>query len=333
MSNFRRRLIMSIKKKENFDDFKKLEYIETTGTQYIDTGYFPNPTTTKIETRFSLTNNTVIIQRIFGARDNPKSVSPGSCNIFFNVNQDKIRLDWTGKLLTKYVNLNEEITLICINNKATVIQNGVSTEQIGSEKLTTKLPYSMYIGTFNNAGTVDGIGAYAKWENFKIYDENNNLVMRMIPCYRKSDGEIGMYDLVNNKFYTNRGTGTFIKGPDVLFDYEEFYNNYVTIPNSDVGRYAIKLEPNTSYIVRTNLQFIPYGQSNPSSKVFVISGSNTIWTPSTSLNGVLPDKPRTITTNSQGYMCIGIYVTGAYVVNKSEFEDDTAWVKIEKAEN
>ncbi len=36
-----------------------------------------------------------------------------------------------------------------------------------------------------------------------------------VPCYRKSDDEIGMYDLVNDIFYTNQGTGTFTKGPEV----------------------------------------------------------------------------------------------------------------------
>lgn len=39
--------------------------------------------------------------------------------------------------------------------------------------------------------------------------------MNLVPCYRKSDGEIGMYDLVNGVFYTNSGSGTFIKGDDV----------------------------------------------------------------------------------------------------------------------
>lgn len=36
-----------------------------------------------------------------------------------------------------------------------------------------------------------------------------------VPCYRKSDGEIGMYDTVSKTFYTNAGTGTFLKGADV----------------------------------------------------------------------------------------------------------------------
>lgn len=111
------------------------------------------------------------------------------------------------------------------------------------------------------------------------------------------------------------------------FDYEEFYSNYVTVPPSNVGRYAIKLEPNTSYIVSTNLG------ANGASKVFVVSGSNTKWSPSTRNNGVLPNNPRTITTDSEGNMCIGIYVAGSNMVNKSEFLNGTAWVKIEKVED
>lgn len=37
----------------------------------------------------------------------------------------------------------------------------------------------------------------------------------LIPCYRKSDGVIGMYDLISNLFYTNAGSGSFTKGADV----------------------------------------------------------------------------------------------------------------------
>lgn len=36
-----------------------------------------------------------------------------------------------------------------------------------------------------------------------------------VPCYRKSDGEIGYYERINGVFYTNVGTGTFSRGPDV----------------------------------------------------------------------------------------------------------------------
>lgn len=36
-----------------------------------------------------------------------------------------------------------------------------------------------------------------------------------IPCYRKSDGVIGIYDRINETFYVNAGTGTLTKGSDV----------------------------------------------------------------------------------------------------------------------
>ena len=37
----------------------------------------------------------------------------------------------------------------------------------------------------------------------------------IIPCYRKSDGAIGMYDVANSRFFTNAGSGSFGKGADV----------------------------------------------------------------------------------------------------------------------
>lgn len=50
---------------------------------------------------------------------------------------------------------------------------------------------------------------------FKIYD-NDVIVRNFIPCYRKSDSKPGMYDLVNNVFYTNSATGAdFTTGPAV----------------------------------------------------------------------------------------------------------------------
>jgi len=48
----------------------------------------------------------------------------------------------------------------------------------------------------------------------KVY-KNDVKVLDLIPCYRKADGVIGMYDTVNEVFYTNNGSGTFEKGADV----------------------------------------------------------------------------------------------------------------------
>lgn len=50
---------------------------------------------------------------------------------------------------------------------------------------------------------------------FKHWNKDGEIVRDMIPCYRKSDGEIGMYDLVSKIFFTNAGSGAFTKGADV----------------------------------------------------------------------------------------------------------------------
>ena len=70
-------------------------------------------------------------------------------------------------------------------------------------------------------GSFDGnspnpMGAYnMKVYRLKLYEEDE-LVREYVPCYRESDNEIGLYELLNNVFYTNNGTGTFNKGNDIV---------------------------------------------------------------------------------------------------------------------
>lgn len=42
--------------------------------------------------------------------------------------------------------------------------------------------------------------------------------LHLVPCYRKSDSVVGMYDMVSGTFYTNSGSGSFTAGSDVLSD-------------------------------------------------------------------------------------------------------------------
>ena len=51
----------------------------------------------------------------------------------------------------------------------------------------------------------------------KYYKQKRNgqTIVDLIPCYRKSDNVIGMYDVATSTFYTNQGSGTFTKGNDV----------------------------------------------------------------------------------------------------------------------
>lgn len=53
----------------------------------------------------------------------------------------------------------------------------------------------------------------------------NESDLKLIPCYRKSDNVIGMYDIVTGRFFTDLGEGTLSKGADLnelIVDPEEY---------------------------------------------------------------------------------------------------------------
>lgn len=62
--------------------------------------------------------------------------------------------------------------------------------------------------------SVDSI-AYAKVFSCQIYDNSNVLIRDFVPAYRKSDNVIWLVDAVNKVFYTNAGSWSFTKGPDI----------------------------------------------------------------------------------------------------------------------
>ena len=72
----------------------------------------------------------------------------------------------------------------------------------------------MIIFWLRSGTSIDSRKFSGKMWYFQIYD-NWVLVRDLVPCYRKSDSVIGLYDLVNNQFYTNSWTGTFTKWADV----------------------------------------------------------------------------------------------------------------------
>ena len=57
-------------------------------------------------------------------------------------------------------------------------------------------------------------GTVGRLYNLKIYS-GPLLQFNGIPARRNSDGVLGMYDMVTGQFFTNSGTGEFIAGPDV----------------------------------------------------------------------------------------------------------------------
>ena len=64
-----------------------------------------------------------------------------------------------------------------------------------------------------NAGDI-ALGFKGKVYRLKVL-KDAAVLANYIPCYRKTDGEVGMYDLVLKKFYGSEGSRKFAKGADV----------------------------------------------------------------------------------------------------------------------
>ena len=197
-------------------EYQELEYIESTGTQYIDSGYIPTiDTTVRIKVTYGENavfgsesilwtttpdpgNSGFIIAGHTNMNDNVapteyvKYFKPDGDKIFYNASDSEpyeIEMTPTYSVITYKDNTTEKITYQMEGN--------------GSE-------YSAYIFARNTAGTVAEYSS-RKLYYLKIYD-GEQLVRDFIPCYRISDNVAGLYDLVENKFYTNDGTGEFIQG-------------------------------------------------------------------------------------------------------------------------
>ena len=101
---------------------------------------------------------------------------------------------------------------------------------VGANQLVEK----EYTYSQSNASTVcfgNWVDSSNPWTSKNLYVyavrayKDFDLLLDAVPCYRKSDGAIGMYDTVSGKFYTNIGSGSFAKGNNVQSSCAQIYLN------------------------------------------------------------------------------------------------------------
>lgn len=195
-------------------EYTQVEYIESNGTQYIDTGFKPNQNT-KVDIKlYSLITNTYF-NVPFGSR-------VGDTKQFFVGMQTNSIKYW----FLRYGTLTHLSTYgvkygynhIVFNKNKVYFNNSLA---YTFNQQTFQNPYNMYLFACNIDGVADRY-FYGYIYGCQIYD-NDVLIRDFIPCYRNSDNEVGMYDLVTDTFYTNQGTGSFTYGEIVVDTINEDY--------------------------------------------------------------------------------------------------------------
>lgn len=199
-------------------EYAVLAYIQSTGTQYVDTGYLPNPATS-MEAELLMTGT-------FSPSDNngsPFGVQNSSIGYSMNFGgsaEGKYTLyPWLNKTygnggsVTPFTVTD---SIIRTRNRLTVRNGSITWGTVTAscdEKTTTNTTSLMLFAARIN-GTAYPFNSYGmRVFSWKIF-ENGVLARDFIPVKRNADNAAGLYDRVNDKFYANAGTGAFIAGAE-----------------------------------------------------------------------------------------------------------------------
>lgn len=178
--------------------YTRLDYIQASGTQYIDTGFKPN-------------QDTRALMEVY-----PISTTPdGTC--LFGSRISYQNTDFSTWILTSqiYSGFANEAKLESFNPiQEFILDKNKNIQTTGTITLTNaSATFQSNLNAYLFACNQNGSAVYhssTKCYYCKIYD-NGTLVRDFIPC-KNANNVVGLYDLVNKEFYTNAGSGSFTGG-------------------------------------------------------------------------------------------------------------------------
>ena len=239
--------IAKVNKYGDNNEYTQVEYIESTGIQYIDTGFKPNSNTRVVLSAYNLSDSS---GWTFGTWESSKlNQFAFSCNGTYS-----FRYGTTNKSLSNvpigefYVDYNK-------NNYTINDVSGSFTAQ------TFESVHSMYLFAINANGSVSSGKYTGRIYSCKIYD-NDILVRDYIPVI-DSNGVAGLWDKVNNIFYSSISSAAFIAGDKI--------GEVIAIQTTPHASY--KISYGVSYIVKAS-KVSEY--NTPNKQLFIASKSSRI---------------------------------------------------------
>lgn len=185
-------------------DYTQLEYIQSSGTQWIDTGFTPDQDTRIVYDCERL--SAVSAEHFFGVRTG-NAAKEAFCFYIYNSGW---RYAYNNNLAADNSPSSGRYTFDANKNVMTI--NGSLTLKNTYAKFKASATATLFSMRSVNSGI--SYGSH-KLFSCQIYD-NGNLVRDFIPCIDPT-GVVGLYDLVGGKFYGNAGTGVFLAGSKVFW--------------------------------------------------------------------------------------------------------------------
>ena len=202
--------------------YQRIRYLESTGTQYINTGKIPTDNT-RMQLKYYTTSTGSFYcagarsgsSTVYFAQSGATSGAKVSCTVNGTsvTAEDSEGVDFkrvsSGQLFEIMIQTNTDSTydysIVDYTHNKYFRTTGVSYTPMG----TVSDPICLF--ALNSSCVVSGTN---RCYYFKLY-RNGRIIVDGVPCYRKSDGVAGLYDLVTGTFFTNSGSGEFVKGPDI----------------------------------------------------------------------------------------------------------------------
>lgn len=196
--------------------YVELEYIEATGTQYINTGIYLKGDNWRFKVEYESTGS--IINKCLTGIQNGNSLFVlynGSlyCQPTSTSSSKRVTTNiWTNGHHIIDIKTNGGYVESKLDSTITAYELGTTTSF--NDELFNIYPVCVLAYWYTNDMCTDVRKLAAKLYNYRIYN-NDKTVCNLVPAMKISDGTVGMYDLHRRKFLTNAGTGDFIAGPIV----------------------------------------------------------------------------------------------------------------------
>lgn len=190
------------------DNYTLCEYLESTGTQWIDTGYVPNSKTTLL-VDMQMTNKSGMRSNFFGSND-----TANEARFSFLISAprgDKWQINLCETYQENYSNdLNRHLVVFDAYNETVTIDGLNRLSQSVTWSNLDNNTYSLYLFSNNVNGGTPSINSNAKIYQ-TIISENGVIQKVLVPCL-DNNGMPCMYDLVSKTTFYNAGSGTFNYG-------------------------------------------------------------------------------------------------------------------------
>ena len=184
------------------DEYQEVEYLQSSGSQRIDTEV---TSVNGIDIKFKY-NSTPNNTSIYGAR----SSQSGTDRYFFVI--------YNGNFLP-YPSPSGASNLGSANTNEHTLKTGEAFNghlyYDGSDKGTVNTTYTSPLSLYLFAEHWSSSQSSSSRIYYAKLYKGNSLERDYYPCYRKSDSVAGLYDRFNKVFYTNSGSGSFSVGSDV----------------------------------------------------------------------------------------------------------------------